>query len=96
MLVAEQINSTAASYVWRGGRVEVMVEVDGEVWRVSSSSAGRLFGPRETLYEARHKLARHAAWDVMACVIRATHDEDQGVAAGRQAARWMIARRPGE
>jgi hypothetical protein len=95
-VVTEHVNPPAQAYVWRSGRVEVVVELDGEGWRVVSSSAGRLFGPREKLYEARHKLARHAAWDVMACVIRATRNEDEGVAAGRAAARWMVARRPTE
>jgi hypothetical protein len=80
-------------YVWRQGRIEVAVERQGEMWRVSSTSSGRLFGPREVLYEARHKQAKHAAWDVMACVIRASGSEDEGVNAGREAARWMVDRR---
>lgn len=83
-------------YIWRQGRIEVVAERDGEGWRVRSTSAGRLFGPREVLYEGRHKLAKHAAWDVMACVIRATRNEDEGVNAGREAARWMMARHAAE
>jgi hypothetical protein len=83
----------AAQYAWRDGRIEVIVRRDGDFWRVRSTSAGRLFGPREVLYEARHKQAKHAAWDVMACVIRASQNEDAGVNAGREAARWMLAHR---
>lgn len=94
--MAEHSSPTGARYVWKSGRVEVVVSSEGDGWRVTSSSVGRLFGPRETLYEARHKLARHAAWDVMACVIRATNNEDEGVAAGRAAARWMVERKPSE
>ena len=94
--MAEQPTHGGSAFIWRGGRVEVVVEREPDGWRVVSSSAGRLFGPREKLYEARHKLARHAAWDVMACVIRATRDEDAGVAAGRDAARWMVQRPPVE
>jgi hypothetical protein len=77
-------------YVWRKDRFEIVVEREGESWYVSSTSSGRLFGPREVLYEARHRQAKHAAWDVMACVIRASRDEDEGVSAGRDAAKWMI------
>jgi hypothetical protein len=79
-------------YVWKQGRIEVVVQREGDSWRVSSTSTGRLFGPREVLYEGRHKQVKHAAWDVMACVIRASRNEDEGVNAGREAARWMLAR----
>lgn len=78
-------------YIWRQGRIEVVAEREGDSWLVRSTSTGRLFGPRELLYEGRHKQVKHAAWDVMACVIRASRDEDEGVNAGREAARWMLA-----
>jgi hypothetical protein len=91
--VAESERLPEPQYVWRHGRAEVTVERRGEHWRVRSSTSGRLFGPRLTVYEAQHKIAKHAAWDVMACVIRASQSEDEGVSAGREAARWMIERR---
>jgi hypothetical protein len=80
-------------YVWRQGRIEISAQREGDAWLVRSTSVGRLFGPREVLYEGTHKQVKHAAWNVMACVIRATRDEDEGVRAGREAARWMIGRR---
>lgn len=88
--------TTGPQYQWRQGRIEVTVERRGDHWRVESSTSGRLFGPRQTLYEAQHKNPKHAAWDVMACVIRASHNEDEGVNAGREAARWMLEWRPVE
>ena len=91
--LADNHRNPASRYVWRKDRFEVTVERDGDSWHVSSTSSGRLFGPREILYEARHKQAKHAAWDVMACVIRASHNEDEGVNAGREAAKWMVGQR---
>jgi hypothetical protein len=91
--VNDSHRDAASRYVWRKERYEIVVERDGESWHVSSTSSGRLFGPREVLYEARHRQAKHAAWDVMACVIRASRNEDEGVNAGRDAAKWMVGQR---
>lgn len=90
--MAELNGNLGPQYVWRYGRIEVVVQRDGDQWHVVSTSTGKLFGPKQVLHEARHKQMRHAAWDVMACAIRATSDEDQGVAAGKAAARWMGSR----
>ena len=95
-VLADSERVTALQYIWRQGRVEVVVERHDDVWKVVSTTTGRLFGPRQVLYEASHKLAKHAAWDVMACVIRASKNEDEGVNAGREAARWMKERRSPE
>ena len=95
-VLADSERVTAVQYVWRQGRVEVVVERQGDGWKVVSTTVGRLFGPRQVLYEATHKYAKHAAWDVMACVIRASKNEDEGVSAGREAARWMLERRSPE
>lgn len=91
--VAEPNQLTEPQFIWRQGRIEVTVERRGDHWYVHSSTVGRLFGPRQTIYEAEHKLAKHAAWDVMACVIRASSNENEGVNEGRKAARWMVDRR---
>jgi hypothetical protein len=80
-------------YVWRHSRIEITVDRQGDQWRVMSSTSGRLFGPRQTLYVALHRQAKHAAWDVMACAIRASQSEEDGISAGRAAARWMKDRR---
>ena len=71
------------------GRFEVTLSRDGDGWAVEMTSTGRLFGPRVQLYRECHQHARHAAWDVMARVIRATDDEQEGICAGRQAAAWL-------
>jgi hypothetical protein len=94
--LADSDQVSALQYMWRQGRIEVVVERDGESWKVVSTTTGRLFGPRQVLYEATHKYAKHAAWDVMACVIRASRNEDEGVNAGREAARWMKDRKSPE
>ncbi len=77
------------TFVWRQGRAEVSVVRDGDQWKVLYSTAGRLFGPRTVLYEQRHRFAKHAAWDVMARVIRISQSEEEGVRVARSAARWM-------
>jgi hypothetical protein len=46
-------------------------------------------GPSQTVYEALHRQAKFAAWDVMAKVIWASHDEEKGVEVAVQAAQWM-------
>jgi hypothetical protein len=84
------------AFIWRHGRAEVTLARDGEVWHVVYTSAGRLLGPRQVVYSASHKQATHAAWDVMARVIRASRDEEEGLRAGRSAAQWMRTRAPGE
>jgi hypothetical protein len=55
-----------------------------------------LLGPRQVLYQGRHRDATYAAWDVMARVVLASRDEDEGLRAGQSAAQWIKARRQGE
>jgi hypothetical protein len=76
-------------FVWRMGRAEVALARDGEYWSIAYTSTGKLLGPRQVIYEAKHKNAKHAAWDVMARVIRVSSDEDQGLLVARSAAQWM-------
>lgn len=76
-------------FVWRQGRAEVTLERVGNAWNVVYTASGRLLGPRQIVYEGRHKRANHAAWDVMARVIRVSRDEDEGLRIGRSAAQWM-------
>jgi hypothetical protein len=76
-------------FVWRQGGSEVVLSWDGEGWSVRFAAAGKLLGPRHVIYEARHKEAKHAAWDVMARVVRASSDEEQGLRVARSAAKWM-------
>lgn len=76
-------------YIWKQGRHSVTLTREGGNWVVRLTSSGRLFGPTETIYEERHASERFACWDVMARVIRATQDEDEGLRAGRAAAAWV-------
>ncbi len=85
--VLERVAGNA--FVWRQGRAEVTLGRDGNAWSVVCTSTGKLLGPRQVTYEARHRRAKHAAWDVMARVIRICHDEEEGVRIGRSAAQWM-------
>lgn len=80
------------SFVWKRGRVEVVVVQEGSNWVVLYISAGRLLGPPQILHEGRHRLPTHAAWDVMARVIRASRDEEEGMRVARDATRWMKGR----
>jgi hypothetical protein len=81
--------NSGGAFVWRHGRSEVTLAREGDTWHVVYTAIGRLLGPRHVVYSASHKQATHAAWDVMARVIRASRDEDEGLRAGRSAAAWM-------
>lgn len=80
---------TEEAFIWRHGRSEVRVNRDGENWTVVYTAVGRLLGPRQVLYEKHHQRATHAAWDVMARVIRASRDEAEAMRVAQEAARWM-------
>ncbi len=80
-------------FVWRGGRAEVTLTQSEDHWTVVYTSAGRLLGPRQVLYQGRHRDATHAAWDVMARVSLASRNEDEGFRAGQLAAKWIKATR---
>lgn len=83
------VRTPGDTFISRHGRYEVTLSKDGDGWLIEYTSAGRLFGPRVVIYSERHLIARHAAWDVMCRVIRATGDEQQGIEAGRRAAQWL-------
>lgn len=76
-------------FAWKHGKDIVLVKRIGGSWRVACLTQGRLLGPRTCVYEAMHRYAKYAAWDVMARVISASHDEEEGVQAAVKAARWM-------
>lgn len=61
----------------------------GESWLVSCMTQGKLMGPTQRSYEATHRQAKFAAWDVMSKVISVSHDEDEGVEVAVRAAKWM-------
>lgn len=86
----EEPDLTAERFVSRHGRYEVTISQVPGGWKVEYTSTGRLFGPRVCLYEAVHAEARHAAWDVMCRVIRATDDENTGVMVGKNASAWLM------
>ncbi len=80
------------AFTWRSGGAEVTLALANDGWIVSYSAAGRLLGPPQLLHQARHRDAKHAAWDVMARVQIASRDEAEGLRAGRSAARWIKTR----
>ncbi len=79
----------ANTFVWKQGKDLVTLSKAGESWQVSCLTQGRLMGPRLKVYEAVHRQAKFAAWDVMAKVISVTHDEEEGVEVAVRAAQWM-------
>ncbi len=81
--------TSADAFVWRHGRAEVTLSRAGDSWTVVYRSTTRLLGPRQVLYRHRHRDPTYAAWDVMARVVIASRDEDEGLRAGRSAARWI-------
>jgi hypothetical protein len=76
-------------FIWKQGRDLVTLCKAGDSWLVSCLTQGRLLGPRQKVYEAMHRQAKFAAWDVMAKVISVSHNEDEGVEVAVQAAQWM-------
>ena len=76
-------------FVWKQGRDLVTLARAGDSWLVSCLTQGKLMGPRQKVYEAIHRQAKFAAWDVMAKVISVSHNEDEGVEVAVRAAQWM-------
>ena len=93
ILTRPMVESRANTFVSKHGRFEITLTQIGSEWLVEYTSSGRLFGPRELIYSARHSNERHAAWDVGCRVIRATNNEQDGINAMREAAQWLRARR---
>jgi hypothetical protein len=89
MLMAEHTLEEENAFVWRRGRDIVRLKREGDGWAVTYHTVGRLMGPPRSVYEARHRIAKHAAWDMMARVINASRDEKEGVEAATMAAKWM-------
>lgn len=89
MFMAEHTMEEGDQFVWRQGRDVVILRQDGEGWHVCYQTTGRLMGPPRCVYEARHNVAKHAAWDMMARVINVSRNEQEGVEAASLAARWM-------
>lgn len=85
----EHIEEAASGFTWRKGRSLVSLTRAGESWHVSFQTASRLMGPSHCVYQATHRTAKFAAWDVMARVIAASHDENEGLQVALRAAQWM-------
>lgn len=85
----DRIDEAASEFMWRRGRDLITLTRAGEAWQVSYLTCGRLMGPRQMIYRASHRTAKFAAWDVMARVINASHDEDEGLQVALRAAQWM-------
>lgn len=77
------------TFTWKQGKDLVTLSRAGDSWQVSCLTQGRLMGPRLTVYEAVHRQAKFAAWDVMAKVISVSHNEEEGVEVAVRAAQWM-------
>ena len=88
-MAMDRIDEAAAEFMWRRGRDLITLSRAGESWQVSYLTSGRLLGPRQTVYQASHRTAKFAAWDIMARVISASHDEDEGLQVALRAAQWM-------
>jgi hypothetical protein len=77
------------SFSWSTDRGVLTLSLEGDTWNVVYASEGVLFGPRQVVYEATHRQANRAVWDVLARVTKATHDDEEGVRVAQSAARWM-------
>lgn len=88
-MASRDTGNEVRQFAWRHGKDLVTVTRAGSSWQVAFLTQGRLLGPRTIVYQGLHKQAKYAAWDVMARVINASHDEDEGIAAAMNAAQWM-------
>lgn len=88
-MALDRIDEAAAEFMWRNGKNLITLTRAGESWQVSYQTWGRLMGPKQTVYTAQHRNPKFAAWDVMARVINASHDEDEGLQVALRAAQWM-------
>jgi len=82
-------SSQTETFTWKRGKDLVTVCKAGDSWQVSWHTQGRLMGPRLTVYEATHRQAKFAAWDVMAKVISVSNNEEEGVEVAVRVAQWM-------
>jgi hypothetical protein len=84
--------TTGEAFSWKSDRAEVKLSQVTDGWIVEYSTVGRLLGPPQVLHQARHRDAKHAAWDLMSRVQAASKDDEVGMRAGLSAARWMKTR----
>lgn len=89
LVMTSEALSDLHQFIWKQGRDVVVLIKEEDAWKVSYSTDSKLLGPRRLVYQASHRVAKHAAWDVMARVISASHNEDEGLRAAKQAAQWM-------
>jgi hypothetical protein len=87
--MADHIDEAATEFIWRKGRNLICLTKAGDSWTVKYQTVSRLLGPSTCQYQATHRQAKLAAWDVMARVINACHDEDEGLQVALRAAQWM-------
>lgn len=87
--MVDHIDEAANEFVWKKGKSLICLTRAGDSWNVQYQTVSRLLGPRQCQYEATHRQAKFAAWDVMARVINASHDEDEGLQVALRAAQWM-------
>ena len=74
---------------WRNSTSTLSLDVKGESPNAVSTKRGLDVFSRKIDYRECHLVARHAAWDIMARVIHAADDEQEGIQAGRQAMAWL-------
>jgi len=86
------LEETINEFVWRFGADCVTLTRVESSWQVSYLTTGRLLGPLQCVYQAIHQHPKHAAWDVMAKVTGAVHDDEEGVQTAMRAAQWMKSR----
>jgi hypothetical protein len=87
--MVDHIDEAATEFVWKKGKSLISLTRSGDSWTVQYQTVSRLLGPRQCQYQATHRQAKFAAWDVMARVIGACHDEDEGLQVALRAAQWM-------
>lgn len=88
-MMVDHIDEATNEFIWKRGKNLISLTKSGDSWTVQYQTVSRLLGPRQCQYSATHRQARFAAWDVMARVINACQDEDEGLEVALRAAQWM-------
>jgi hypothetical protein len=87
--VGDHESFQADVFIWSTERSKLTLAREGDSWKLIQLAEGPLLGPKHVVYEARHRRATLAAWDVLSRVRITTHDPEEGVRVAESAARWM-------
>lgn len=85
----DHIEEATNEFAWYYEGDSVHLTRSGELWMLRHFSIGRLQGPSRCTYQATHRQAKLAAWDVLSRVTSVSHSQDTALEVAMRSARWM-------